>query len=68
MQQRGIREEAIELLLDYGRERHVHNGGARSSSRQGGTPAPAKANRLSRARWITFAAPTPSWIGRVLSR
>ena len=27
MQQRGIREEAIELLLDYGRERHVHNRG-----------------------------------------
>ena len=27
MQQRGIRPEAIELLLDYGRERHVHDRG-----------------------------------------
>ena len=27
MQQRGIREEAIEVLLDYGRERHVHDRG-----------------------------------------
>lgn len=27
MQQRGIRPEAIELLLDYGRERHIHDRG-----------------------------------------
>ena len=27
MQQRGIRPEAIDLLLDYGRERHVHDRG-----------------------------------------
>lgn len=27
MQQRGIRSEAIELLLDYGRERHIHDRG-----------------------------------------
>lgn len=27
MQQRGIRAQAIELLLDYGRERHVHDRG-----------------------------------------
>jgi sigma54-dependent transcription regulator len=27
MQQRGIRPEAVELLLDYGRERHVHDRG-----------------------------------------
>ena len=27
MQQRGIRAKAIELLLDYGRERHVHDRG-----------------------------------------
>jgi hypothetical protein len=27
MQQRGIRAKAIELLLDYGRERYVHDRG-----------------------------------------
>lgn len=27
MQQRGIRPEALDLLLDYGRERHVHDRG-----------------------------------------
>lgn len=27
MQQRGIRPQAIDLLLDYGRERHVHDRG-----------------------------------------
>jgi hypothetical protein len=27
MQQRGIRPEALEALLDYGRVRHLHQGG-----------------------------------------
>jgi Domain of unknown function (DUF4258) len=27
MQQRGIRPEALELLLDFGRVRHLHNNG-----------------------------------------
>ena len=27
MQQRGIRAEAVEALLDFGRTRHVHSGG-----------------------------------------
>ena len=27
MQQRGIQAEAVEALLDFGRARHLHNGG-----------------------------------------
>ena len=79
MQQRGIRAEALEALLDFGRERHIHFRGreivyfdkkarARLARSRAVAPAKAGAERFSRTYAILGSDGTVITVGHRFRR